>query len=153
MASMNTLWRMLAQYWRGNRVQMLEEEIVRLREENRALVNSILGLAGIPPMRVASGAQISAGVSRVASVGATLPLRQAARGGGPGLGSPGRDMPRPCNDAIASAEANSEVVPLRRRSWQQLGRVREIEDARAARHERESDVETFPAPRNVVPRV
>lgn len=62
-------------------------------------------------------------------------------------------MPRPCNDAIASADANSEVVPLRRRSWQQLGRVREIEDARAARHERESDVETFPAPRNIVPRV
>ncbi|HEV2489516.1 MAG TPA: hypothetical protein VGT03_06895 [Candidatus Acidoferrales bacterium] len=47
--------------------------------------------------------------------------------------------------------ANSGA-PLRRRSWQQLGRVREIEDARAARRERESDTDTFPAPSNIVVR-
>jgi hypothetical protein len=42
---------------------------------------------------------------------------------------------------------------LRRRSWQQIERAREIEDARAARRERETDTEAFPTPRNIVPRV
>jgi hypothetical protein len=109
---------------RGRYSRELENEITRLREENRALVNSILGLAGIPPMR---------------------PLSKVANTGGP--------EGRPYSDAMVSAETNSEVVPLRRRSWQQLGRVREIEDARAAHRERESDADVFPAPRNIVPRL
>jgi len=35
---------------RGRYVRMLEEEIARLRAENRALVNSLLGTAGFPPI-------------------------------------------------------------------------------------------------------
>ena len=35
---------------RGRYVRMLEEEIARLRGENRALVNSLLGTAGFPPI-------------------------------------------------------------------------------------------------------
>jgi len=35
---------------RGRYVGMLEEEIARLRAENRALVNSLLGTAGFPPI-------------------------------------------------------------------------------------------------------
>jgi hypothetical protein len=31
-------------------VRMLEEEVARLRAENRALVNSLLGTAGFPPI-------------------------------------------------------------------------------------------------------
>ncbi|HKW89750.1 MAG TPA: hypothetical protein VJN21_13460 [Candidatus Acidoferrales bacterium] len=108
--------------------RLLEAEIARLREENRALVNSILGLAGIPPMRIA------------ASVGA-------------GLAPPGRPNRRQEHDVVPREEMNSPVVPHRRRSWQQFGRAREIEDARAARRERETDAETFPAPRNIVPRI
>ncbi len=34
----------------GRYVRMLEEEIARLRAENRALVNSLLGTAGFPPI-------------------------------------------------------------------------------------------------------
>jgi hypothetical protein len=131
----------------------LENEIARLREENRALVNSILGLAGIPPMRVArSQMSASAPNAHGSIVGATLSPQRAPRVGDPGPGSPGRGKPRPYNGSLSSADANSQAAPLRRRSWQQLGRVREIEDARAARRERESDTETFPAPSNIVPR-
>ncbi len=35
---------------RGRYVRMLEEEVARLRAENRALVNSLLGTAGFPPI-------------------------------------------------------------------------------------------------------
>jgi len=37
---------------RGRYVRMLEEEIARLRAENRALVNSLLGTAGFPPISI-----------------------------------------------------------------------------------------------------
>ena len=35
---------------RSRYVRMLEEEVGRLRAENRALVNSLLGTAGFPPI-------------------------------------------------------------------------------------------------------
>jgi len=35
---------------RGRYVLMLEDEVTRLRGENRALVNSLLGTAGFPPI-------------------------------------------------------------------------------------------------------
>ncbi|HVA18139.1 MAG TPA: hypothetical protein VMV59_10565, partial [Candidatus Dormibacteraeota bacterium] len=56
-------------------------------------------------------------------------------------------------EAMGTIGRKEESTPLRKRSWQQVERVREIEDARAARRERETDTETFPTPRNVVPRV
>ncbi len=40
----------LKQLWRSNDVQRLEEEVARLRAENRALMNSLLGAAGFPPL-------------------------------------------------------------------------------------------------------
>ena len=39
----------LAVHLRGRYVRMLEEEVARLRAENCALVNSLLGTAGFPP--------------------------------------------------------------------------------------------------------
>jgi hypothetical protein len=35
---------------RSNYVRLLEEEVARLRAENRALMNSLLGTAGFPPV-------------------------------------------------------------------------------------------------------
>jgi hypothetical protein len=35
---------------RGRYVRLLEEEVARLRAENRALMNSLLGTAGFPPV-------------------------------------------------------------------------------------------------------
>jgi len=40
----------LARRLRGRYVLLLEEETARLRAENRALVNSLLGTAGFPPI-------------------------------------------------------------------------------------------------------
>jgi hypothetical protein len=39
---------------RGRYVAMLEEEVARLRSENRALLNSLLGTAGFPPVDFAA---------------------------------------------------------------------------------------------------
>src|SRR6266581_3520573 len=40
----------LKQLWRSNYLRLLEEEVSRLRAENRALMNSLLGTAGFPPV-------------------------------------------------------------------------------------------------------
>ena len=40
----------LARHARGRYVLLLEEELARLRAENRALVNSLVGTAGFPPI-------------------------------------------------------------------------------------------------------
>ncbi len=130
----------------------LEDEVARLRAENRALVNSVLGIAGIPPMRVAAATRSATATE----------LAEAS------LESPGRGNPRLCEDVVETKRINiavsenaagtrqaSSIAAVRRtarRSWQQIGRTLEIGDARAARLDRESDTETFPTPRNVVPR-
>jgi hypothetical protein len=45
-----TMMTWLARHARGRYVLLLEEETARLRAENRALVNSLLGTAGFPPI-------------------------------------------------------------------------------------------------------
>jgi hypothetical protein len=40
---------------RGRYVDTLEDEVARLRAENRALLNSLLGTAGIPPLEIPGG--------------------------------------------------------------------------------------------------
>jgi hypothetical protein len=44
------LWRAITRALRGRYVRMLEEELARLRAENHALTNSLLGTAGFPPL-------------------------------------------------------------------------------------------------------
>lgn len=140
----------LADWLRARNTRALENEVARLRAENRALVNSILGIAGIPPMGVAAA---TCSATAMAPAGATLR-------------SPGRGKPRPYEGAVATQQINMaasedadashevrDVAPLRRRSWQQIGRAMALADARAAQRERESDTETFPAPRRTVPRL
>jgi hypothetical protein len=52
----NTLaW--VALHVRSRYVRMLEEEVARLRAENRALVNSLLGTAGFPPVSMEDDAR------------------------------------------------------------------------------------------------
>jgi hypothetical protein len=149
-----------ANWWRGSYTRALEEEVTRLRAQNRALVNSILGVAGIPPMRVAPhsavvGATLTSsgrpkgracvGKSEAANRNAR-PVSEFVAADGETKASRQPDTNRPGGRELQSA------APLRRRSWQQIGRALEIEDLRAAQRDRESDAETFPAPRNVVPR-
>ena len=40
----------LRQLWKSSYVLMLEEENARLRAENRAFLNSLLGTVGFPPV-------------------------------------------------------------------------------------------------------
>jgi hypothetical protein len=85
---------------RSRYVRQLETEVARLRAENRALLNSLLGTAGIPPI--------------------FDPERQA------------------------SAEAGRAAPVVRRRSWQQLGRMLEIEEARRLRQLQQQTAEAEP---------
>ncbi len=45
--------------FRTRYVALLEEEVDRLRAENRALVNSLLGTAGFPPVNLPESAALS----------------------------------------------------------------------------------------------
>ena len=83
-------------------VQMLEAEIERLRAENRALMNSILGIAGVPP---------------VISAPAATP-------------TPSSSSQSAATGAVKASGNGSSVAPLRRRSWQQVNRTLENEAAR-----------------------
>ncbi len=47
----------MARRLRGRYVLLLEEDVARLRAENRALVNSLLGTAGFPPIAPEDGAR------------------------------------------------------------------------------------------------
>ena len=47
----------IARHLRSRYVVMLEEEVERLRGENRALVNSLLGTAGFPPISLEEDAR------------------------------------------------------------------------------------------------
>jgi hypothetical protein len=47
----------LGRHLRGRYVRMLEDEVARLRGENRALVNSLLGTAGFPPISLEGDAK------------------------------------------------------------------------------------------------
>ncbi len=81
-----TMMSWLARYARSRYVRMLEEEVARLRGENRALVNSLLGTAGFPPIS-------------------------------------------PEDDARSRLAALS---PVRRRTWTQIARDRELAAARGS---------------------
>ena len=80
-------------------VHWLEAEVARLRAENRALMNSILGVAGIPPV-ITRENELARQESSTTSA-----------------------TPTP---TAGSASAHP-VAPLRRRSWQQIHRTLEIQ--------------------------
>lgn len=85
-------------------------EIARLRCENRALLNSILGIAGIPPIPV--------------------DLPDAARALGAASGAPTNDMNRATGESARLKTRPDAITPMRRRSWQQITRMLEFESAR-----------------------
>ena len=55
----------LAQVLRSRYVALLEEEVERLRAENRALINSLLGTAGFPPLELSEGKSAQAPIPRL----------------------------------------------------------------------------------------
>jgi hypothetical protein len=89
----------------GRRRRDLQGEVARLRAENRALMNSILGIAGVPPVMVSPESAATLGVDAKSAVGA----------------------------AVAAADKRAgkkDVSPMRRRSWHQVNRMLEIDAAR-----------------------
>jgi len=103
--------------------RLLEAEVGRLRAENRALLNSILGIAGIPPIVVATeGAesvatrpQIADGIDRPSAlVGGSVSSRRKPRSGTASVRGIAMNMP----------------PPVRHRSWQQVNRMLEFDSVR-----------------------
>jgi hypothetical protein len=92
----------------GTEVARQGGEIIRLRAENRALLNSILGIAGVPP--------VSASLDDLAatqSQNATPP-----------------SVARTPNHSRSRANPTPHVAaPTRRRSWPQIHRLLEFESA------------------------
>jgi hypothetical protein len=100
----------------GARVRGLEAEILRLRAENRALMNSILGIAGVPPVIVADAREIGELRLKVGEVGAAADPDAAGRAVTGG--------------ARGEARMRKGAVPMRRRSWHQVNRMLELDAAR-----------------------
>jgi hypothetical protein len=98
----------------------LEADVARLRAENRALLNSILGIAGVPPITVLPDS-VSIGASDATTLGGLS-------------GSPtGRASKTPSmtvSPAREHAQGPNIVMPMRRRSWHQIYRMLEIDSAR-----------------------
>jgi hypothetical protein len=109
----------------------LEGEVARLRAENRALLNSILGIAGVPPIFVAEN-DVSP-VGGLQTRGGTVAPRVKVAGVNPAA-NPASAAVRSKRTAprIASAMVPNEkiVPPMRRRSWHQIFRMLEINSAR-----------------------
>jgi hypothetical protein len=156
MHTLREIWRRItsSRNVRGleSELAQLRAEIDRLRAENRALLNSILGIAGIPPIPVpaftpnpvttftslspADGHSESPTHSRAADESLLRPphLLQTAptsdsssRQSGTRNDSPLSSSPQP---SVPTKPRSLAALPTRRRSWHQINRMLEIESAR-----------------------
>jgi hypothetical protein len=113
----------LRELWRRITVtrytQALETEVGRLRAENRALLNSILGIAGVPPITVPDSVAIGNGPP-------ALPGRspRSQSQASPNTQTPAARLPN------GKTHRSNTVAPMRRRSWHQIYRMLEIDSAR-----------------------
>ncbi|MFZ0087808.1 MAG: hypothetical protein WA211_21180 [Candidatus Acidiferrales bacterium] len=94
-------------------VAVLEADVARLRAENRALLNSILGIAGVPPIAITGDdPTLSARPAAVTNAGA----KSATSSDG--------------SARVSAKNMTSVAAPTRRRSWHQVYRMLEIDSAR-----------------------
>lgn len=134
-----------SRYTRG-----LEDEVTRLRNENRAMMNSILSVAGLPPLRL--DAEVAREKHR-----AEIEIK-ARRNGAPAIGqetvASGHERGGGSKEEQDSRAAGANERPLpacvgqgiplpasahRKRSWQQINRILEIEEARQITNRDNSD--------------
>jgi hypothetical protein len=131
-------------------------EIERLRAENRALLNSILGIAGIPPISIGLPGRrfVEPGSSDTTF---TAPQPAVGHSGSSTTSAGGEESLRPShllqtapmsdssshsrsagdgtrNDSspLSKAERRAAAIPLRRRSWHQINRMLEVESGKKA---------------------
>ena len=122
--------------FRAKYTSALERDVARLRAENRALLNSILGIAGVPPIVVSAD-------DTGAALAVDFTVNKAATGGSSPTGVE-RSAGKPVAVQDASTAAASQIrntapveramksvaTPMRRRSWHQVYRMLEIDAAR-----------------------
>ena len=119
--NIQTIWRRVTatRYTRA-----LEAEVARLRAENRALLNSILGIAGVPPITV-----IPDSVSIGSQDARSLDL-ESSRGSVPAWATQPRLPSAKMNATNGKTQGANMVTPMRKRSWHQIYRMLEIDSAR-----------------------
>ena len=101
----------------------LEAEVARLRAENRALLNSILGIAGIPPIVVGSlESSINPGEDRNSEANGAASTANASPL------SPRRKVRT--TGAVVEQRRTVAATPVRHRTWQQVNRMLEFEAIR-----------------------
>jgi hypothetical protein len=119
--NVQTIWRRITE---TRYTRALEADVARLRAENRALLNSILGIAGVPPITVlpdsvsigsqdARSLHLESGRGSVAA-GATQPRLHSAK----------------MNATNGKTQGANMITPMRKRSWHQIYRMLEIDSAR-----------------------
>jgi hypothetical protein len=119
-----------------NYTRALERDVSRLRAENRALLNSILGIAGVPPIVVAADE-----VAGVSALGLNLAKSTLNPGPAPATkrraenparieSAPGLGVKQIVPRGSAERGMKSVATPMRRRSWHQIYRILEIDAAR-----------------------
>jgi len=118
MVRVREIWQRItaSRYTRG-----LEAEVARLRAENRALLNSILGIAGVPPIPVDVAPM--AGMNTDAAT--ATKADDTSKRDPSSLRSLGMTTKSETRGSRAQAAS-----PMRRRSWQQINRALEFESAR-----------------------
>jgi hypothetical protein len=120
----------------------LEVEVSRLRNENRALINSILGIAGLPPLRLEAEVAREnhrAGIeARARNYGAPA-VEHGTRGIGHDRAGTSKAVETSSIEAGVSESSSAlssgqgimlPANPHRRRSWQQINRILEMEETR-----------------------
>jgi hypothetical protein len=100
----------------------LEAEVARLRAENRALLNSILGIAGVPPLPAMA---VDVAASQINGANNNDPQVPAAGA----VTSSAQLTPRSRARAVDPVPGPHIAVPMRKRSWQQITRMLEFESA------------------------
>jgi hypothetical protein len=120
----------------GNYTRALEREVARLRAENRALLNSILGIAGVPPIVVAaddaaSPVAVELGLAKVAQAqGVASPATSGSAKPASFENASASNVKRVEQRASAQRGLKGVAAPMRRRSWHQIYRMLEIDAAR-----------------------
>ena len=98
--------------------------MARLRAENRALLNSILGIAGVPPITVLPDS-VSIGSQDARSL-----RLEGGRGSVPASATQPRLRSAKMNATNGKTRGANMVTPMRKRSWHQIYRMLEIDSAR-----------------------
>jgi hypothetical protein len=131
-----TLREIWGQLFRTNYMRALERAVARLRAENRALLSSILGIAGVPPIVVsaddpAAAIAVDFLVDKAASGGSSSTEAESAAGKAvPVQSAPTAGASQVGKRVWAERGMKTVAGPMRRRSWHQIYRMLEIDAAR-----------------------